>query len=278
MNWLDNWRVFLALAIFLIAGGVLRSAWATRRDGFTIDEPWHITAGVAYLRTGEYYLNPEHPPLAKLVAGLAATRSFSYFSEPGPLHDKLDERKFVEDIVYGRNDADLIQSRVRRVMYLFNGLLLLLFALATFRVFAGMVALGSLLFVLIDPTVAAHWPVVMTDLPVGLLSVTSVLICIHTLRNWSVASLCLLAITLGLTLSVKHSGLISFAFTGALGLATLLWQFRKFKLTALRRSAVFLIVLAGAVAILWGTYRFRYYEGNQAQEKFNRPLQFGGPL
>src|SRR6266567_9381250 len=272
MNWLDNWRVFLALVIFLIAGGVLRSAWATRRDGFTVDEPWHITAGVAYLRTGEYYLNPEHPPLAKLVAGLAATRGFFYFSEPGPLHDKLDERRFVEETMYEKNDADVIQSRVRPAMLLFNGLLLLAFALTACRVFGATVALGGLLFVLIDPTVAAHWPVVMTDLPVGLLSVTSVLICIHTLRNWSAANLCLLAITLGLTLSVKHSGLISFGFTGALGLATLLWQFRKSKLTALRRSAVFLIVLAGAVAILWGAYRFRYYEGNQAQEKFNRPL------
>jgi len=269
---LDNWRVFLALAIFLIAGGVLRSAWATRRDGFTVDEPWHITAGVAYLRTGEYYLNPEHPPLAKLIAGLAAPRSIFYFSEPGPLHDKTDERKFVEDVVYGRNDADLVQTRVRRAMYLFNGLLLLLFALVTFRVFGGTVALGSLLFALIDPTVAAHWPVVMTDLPVGLLSVTSVLVCIHTLRNWSVPNLCLLAVTLGMTLSVKHSGLIAFGFIGLLGLATLLWQFRNSKLTALRRSAIFLVVLAGAVAFLWGTYRFRYYEGNQAQEKFNRPL------
>jgi len=44
--------------------------------------------GVAYLRTGEYYLNPEHPPLAKLVAGLAAPRGSFYFAEPGPLHDK----------------------------------------------------------------------------------------------------------------------------------------------------------------------------------------------
>src|SRR5258708_7495144 len=94
MNRLDNWRFFLALAIFLIAVGVLRSAWATRRDGFTIDEPWHITAGVAYLRPGEYCLNPAHPPLVKLVAGLAAPRRFFYFSEPGPLHDKLEERKF----------------------------------------------------------------------------------------------------------------------------------------------------------------------------------------
>jgi len=50
---LDRWRVFVTLAVLLIAVGIFRSAWATRRDGFTIDEPWHITAGVAYLRTGE---------------------------------------------------------------------------------------------------------------------------------------------------------------------------------------------------------------------------------
>jgi dolichyl-phosphate-mannose--protein O-mannosyl transferase len=104
-----------------------------------------------------------------------------------------------------------------------------------------------------DPTIAAHWPLVMTDLPVGLLSVTSVLICIQTLCHWSAANLCLLAITLGLTLSVKHSGLISFGFTGALGLATLLWQFRNSRHVALRRSLTYLLVLAGAVVILWGS-------------------------
>src|SRR5947208_10790416 len=113
MNWLNNWRVFLALAIFLIAGGVLRSAWATRRDGFSVDEPWHITAGVAYVRTGEYYLNPEHPPLVKLVAGLAASRSAFRFIEPGPLNDKNAERRFVEATMYETNDADAIQSGVR---------------------------------------------------------------------------------------------------------------------------------------------------------------------
>ena len=272
MNWLDNRRVFLALAILLIAAGTVRSIWATRRDGFTIDEPWHVTAGVAYLRTGEYYLNPEHPPLVKLVAGLAAPQGIFHFAEPGPLHDKQDEREFVVEIMYGRNDADFIQSRVRRVMYLFNGLLLLFFALAAFQVFGGTVALGALSFTLIDPTVAAHWPVVMTDLPVGLLSVTSVLVCIHTLRKWSTANLCLLAVTLGLTLSVKHSGLIAFGFVGAFGVATLLWQFRTSRLTVLRRSAVFLMILASAMVILWGAYRFRYYETNQTVEKFNRPL------
>jgi len=68
-------------------------------------------------------------------------------------------------------------------MYLFNGLLLLLFAA----------------FVLIDPSVAAHWPV-MTDLPVGLLSVTRMLACIELLRNWTWANVGLLSITPGLAL------------------------------------------------------------------------------
>jgi hypothetical protein len=31
-----------------------------------------------------------------------------------------------------------------------------------------------LLFLVIDPTVAAHWPVVMTDLPVALLSASAI--------------------------------------------------------------------------------------------------------
>ena len=166
---LDQWRVFMMLAVLLIGLGIFRSAWATRRDGFTIDEPWHITAGVAYLRTGEYYLNPEHPPLVKLIAGLAAPRNVFRFVEPTLLHDKTAERRFVEETMYERNDADFVQSRARRAMFLFNGLLLLLFGLSTFRVFGGAVALGALVFTLIDPTVAAHWPVVMTDLPVAIL-------------------------------------------------------------------------------------------------------------
>jgi dolichyl-phosphate-mannose-protein mannosyltransferase len=260
------------LAAALIVAGVFRSAWATRLDGFTIDEPWHVTAGVAYLRTGEYYLNPEHPPLVKLVAALAAPQSVFQFTEPSSLHDKTEERKFVEQIIYTHNDADRIQSRVRVVMSVFNGLLLLMFAASAFRVFGGAVALGALLFVLIDPTVAAHWPVVMTDLPIGLLSITSVLLCVELLRNWRWVNIGLLAIALGLALSVKHSGLIAFGFTGILGVVSLVWQFRHEKRLMARRICILLLAFVGALAILWGTYRFHYRESHQPAEKFNRAL------
>jgi dolichyl-phosphate-mannose-protein mannosyltransferase len=272
MHRLDDWRFFLPLAVALIVAGVFRSAWATRLDGFTVDEPWHVTAGVAYLRTGEYYLNPEHPPLVKLVAALAAPRSAFQFTKPSSLHDKTEERKFVEEIIYTHNDADKVQSRVRVVMYVFNGLLLLLFAAAAFRVFGGAIAIGALLFAIIDPTVAAHWPVVMTDLPVGLLSVASVLLSIEALRNWKWVNVGLLSIVLGLTLSAKHSGLIAFGFTGVLGLAAILWEFRREKRVMAWRICIFLLGFAGAVTILWGTYRFHYREGKGSGEKFNRTL------
>jgi hypothetical protein len=272
MHRMDHWRPFLMLAVALIVAGAFRSVWATRLDGFTVDEPWHVTAGVAYLRTGEYYLNPEHPPLVKLVAALAAPRSVFHFTEPTSLHDKTEERRFVEEIIYTHNDADKIQSRVRVVMYVFNGLLLLLFVAAAFRVFGGAVALGALLFALIDPTVAAHWPVVMTDLAVGLLSVASALLCLEALRKWTWVNVGLLSIVLGLTLSAKHSGLIAFGFTGVLGLAAILWEFRHEKRVMAWRICIFLLAFAGAVTILWGTYRFHYREGKGSDEKFNRTL------
>jgi hypothetical protein len=113
MRSLVEWRAFLALSFLLLAAGMVRSAWSTRKDGFTIDEPWHITAGVAYLRTGEYYLNPEHPPLVKIIAALPLTRSTFQWTALGLLHDKKEERDFVSGVMYTHNDADSIHSRVR---------------------------------------------------------------------------------------------------------------------------------------------------------------------
>lgn len=97
---------------------------------------------------------------------------------------------------------------------------------------------------MVDPTVAAHWPVVMTDLPVGLLSVASVLLCIEALRNWTWVNLGLLSIVLRLTLSAKHSGLIAFGFTGILGLAAILWEFRREKRVMAWRICIFLLAFA----------------------------------
>jgi hypothetical protein len=60
---------FIWLALLLIALAILRSAMATRLDGFTIDEAYHIAAGVSYVKYHDFRINPEHPPLVKLWVG-----------------------------------------------------------------------------------------------------------------------------------------------------------------------------------------------------------------
>jgi hypothetical protein len=68
-------NVFISLALLLVALSILRSVVATRLDGFTIDEAYHIAAGVSYVKYHDFRINPEHPPLVKLWVGsfMAAT-------------------------------------------------------------------------------------------------------------------------------------------------------------------------------------------------------------
>jgi hypothetical protein len=56
------------LALVLVA--VVRSDRGTRLDSFTFDEAFHLASGVSYVRTGDFRLNPEHPPLVKLWVSL----------------------------------------------------------------------------------------------------------------------------------------------------------------------------------------------------------------
>jgi hypothetical protein len=102
---------FGAACCVLILFGVIRSAIAARLDSFTIDEAWHLTAGVSYARTGDFRMNPEHPPLVKLWVGAALAGKGFHLPPFRPMLDKPDERNFVDDTVYLKNDAQAARRR-----------------------------------------------------------------------------------------------------------------------------------------------------------------------
>ena len=60
-----NWLALLLLIVF--AGRVIHHS---TRISATFDEPHHLAAGYTNLRWNEFRLNPEHPPLTKMVAAL----------------------------------------------------------------------------------------------------------------------------------------------------------------------------------------------------------------
>ena len=151
------WR-FAILVLVLVSAAIVRSAIATHLDGFTIDEPYHIAAGVSYVRHADFRINPEQPPLVKLWVGAFVAPTGFHLESMRPFTDKGDERYFTENAVYFSNDFNAVQRRARLAMWVFNGLLLLLLAIGLSRSFGTDVALSTLLILAIDPTVAAHLP------------------------------------------------------------------------------------------------------------------------
>jgi hypothetical protein len=177
--------LFVALTLLIVGGAIFRSAVASRLDGLTIDEAYHIDAGVSYVRYDDFHINPVHPPLVKLWVGNFLSITGFHLSRLRPFADKSDERAFAEQDVYLHNDFNSVQRRARIAMWTLNGRLLVLFAFAVPRVLGFGVAIGALFFLAIAPAVAAHLPVVMTDLPVSLLSATSVVLASRAFYAWA---------------------------------------------------------------------------------------------
>jgi hypothetical protein len=266
--------IFFLMLFGLIGCAVVRSSVATRLDSFTYDEAYHIGAGAAYVQTGDFRLNPEQPPVVKMwVGAFVSSRGFQlspYFA----FQDKKKEREAVETDVYFNNDPDTVQRRSRAAMFALNGLLLFLFAIASRRVYGDVVALAATGFLVIDPTLAAHLPVVMTDLPVALLSATAVLFAVTAFRSWRPLDLILAAVMLGLSLGAKHSAVVTVIAVALIGMVMTIFRAGGASgLVGLRRAGVVVAVLIGAIVVLWSFYLFRFSESPAtSEEQFNRPL------
>lgn len=266
--------IFFAAVIALIAAAIIRSSIATSLDSFTFDEAYHVGAGAAYVQTGDFRLNPEQPPLTKLWAGAYATLHGYTISPYRHFADKSDERDFVEEDAYVKNDPFALQSQARTAMFALNTLLMFCFALAARKVFGDLIAIAVTLFLAIDPTVAAHMPVVMTDLPVALASGTAVLLAGAAFQSWKAVDLILAAVAVGVALSAKHSGIITLVSVGVIGLAMAIIFTKNATITTrLRRLVAVAAVVLGGIVVLWTFYGFHFYETpGTSDDTFNRPI------
>jgi hypothetical protein len=262
----------VALLALIVVLAVLRSAAGTRLDGFTVDEPWHAVAGASYSQHGDFALNPEHPPLVKRWAGWALGPGFVVPQTP-PLADKQAERDFVESTMHALNDDAAAQARLRLAMWALHGLLLFAFALLAWRALGPAWALGGTVFLAIEPSVGAYFPVVMTDLAVALTLLVAALALGMVLHRWRWGAVVVLGIGLGLALGAKHSalpGLAGLAVCAVIGWA---WQARG---TArgenLQRLGKLAVAGVLALVVLWAQYDFRFAPRADGSDGFNREL------
>src|SRR5713226_9554801 len=96
-------------------------AVSTRQESQIYDEAVHLAAGFSYLTTGDYRLNPEHPPLSKMLAAVPLL-----FLKPHlPVEDASwkngDALYFGAIFLYlNRVDAETMLFRARGVTILFT--------------------------------------------------------------------------------------------------------------------------------------------------------------
>ena len=262
----------LGLILLLVALALLRSQHGTRLDGYTVDEPWHIVAGVSYLRTGDFRLNPEHPPLSKLAVALAIPDDFK-LRPLAPLEEKSQERELVEETMYFDNDSPGTQAAARMGMWAFHGVLLVLLGLALWQAFGLAWAAGTLAFLAIEPTIGAHLPVVMTDLPLalcfGLAAVSAGLLASQWRWRWALAC----GAAVGLALGSKHSALAGVAGIAVVLAIAALMGFRQGGVrTFAKRAAQLLFAATLSLVVLWAQYGFRFNAGPDGSDAYNRAM------
>jgi hypothetical protein len=257
----NAWRTPV-LAIALLALLVVQLARFVSRQSQTWDEGDHLYSGYRSLTHADYGLNPEHPPLAKMVAALPL---LAMDLRVPPLQDRYFKHEAFlggRDFVFG-NDADTILFRARMSAGMLTVLLALLAFLAAREMFGTPAAFIALVLLVFDPNLIAHGALVTTDAALSCFMLATVYAFYRYVRRPGAGRLALVGLAAGLALASKHTGVLVLVALGLLALADWLSERANLNPHAFRARGVRLVgalLVAGvmAVALLWAFYGFRY--------------------
>jgi hypothetical protein len=265
--------VTLLLAIFAV-----ELALSTRQQSQTFDEAAHILAGYRSWKSFDFGINPEHPPLVKLVAAIPLLR-MTLRTPPVP----DDYFKFVEylsgrEFLYA-NDADLLLFRARLATAIFT----LLLALAVFFMARSMWGDGpaflATTLLIFEPNILAHGALVTTDVGATLGLFLGVGSFYLYLKKPSGRRLLTAGLATGLCLGVKYSGILIFPMLFLLAVVELM-PFRDpvtkkcspdLLKKALRQISSLAIISGISIVVLWSFYGFRY-SARASGQALNPPL------
>jgi dolichyl-phosphate-mannose--protein O-mannosyl transferase len=154
-----------ALCVFaLCALFAAQAVWGMAQQGATFDETAHLPAGYSYLATNDHRLNPEHPPLAKLIAALPlAALPGLRFSTAWPEWQASDQFGFGTRFLYRDNAPARLLFWGRLPIVLITCLLGVVIWRWTRELAGRAAALSALGMFSFTPEFLAHGALVTTD-------------------------------------------------------------------------------------------------------------------
>jgi hypothetical protein len=257
----------------------LQLAFSVRGESLSWDEGDHLFAAYMTAVHGDFGLNPEHPPLVKLVAALPL------LAMPDLRVPTLQGRNFkVEAFLSGKdfnawNIGRGILFRARLAVTIFPLMLALLVFLATREMFGTTPAFVALTFLAFDPTLLAHGAMVTTDVGVSCFIFATVYAFYRYVKGPSWGRAALVGLATGLGFAAKHTGVLIVPMLIALAICEIIRNPRRASgestdcrktLTGKMLGALtFAAVIS--LAVLWAFYGFRY-NSRPAGLEINPPL------
>lgn len=271
-----RWWQILVFVLFF-AWFIGANLWLSWHESQTIDEAVHLTAGYSYITTGDFRLNPEHPPLLKELSALPLLALDVKNVKDLNSWNTASEWKAGKEFVYSSNSSPRQIMFVARLMPIMLATLLgfLVFLLASYFTNSsnGLLALG---LYSLDPNIIAHSHLVTTDVAsaFGMLLTLSALF--YYINRPSIKRLALAGLSLGIALAFKFSTVFLFLFVGLLLILSVFINQRKLstgkKIASFIKKAAFVCLIAGL--FLFATYGFEVvkpsnnsaYAGNLAND------------
>lgn len=247
----------LCLALILYPALLWRYIGA---NSAVFDEGMHIAAGYRYWQCADYGINPEHPPLAKLVAA-APIRHWQLGEFTGPCGTSATSNAQLLGIGYRLMNsprAEELLRAARTAMMVFPILLLLTVFFATRAWFGPLAAGWAVLLTVFEPNLTAHGVLVATDMAVTATTLLAVFLAWRYLRRPGILRMLLLGLAMGLALSAKHSGILVPVIVFLVFLTDAPGRPENGKPGWRSRAAGWAGACIIAVLVLWSTYQFRY--------------------
>ncbi len=249
---------FAVLCLLLIQ--TAQMVYVVHRESLTFDEANHMFAGYMMWHTGDFGLNPEHPPLVKLLSTLPELRRDIWVPA-------LKDRNFKGEAYMGgrewlaRNDGS--SQRMVFEMRLAAGLLALGLSLTVFFAarewFGATAGLVALVLVTFDPNILAHSALVTTDVGVSLFFLAAIYSFYRYVKKPTMLRLGLAGLAAGLLMATKHSGVLLAPMLVLLIVSEIVCAPKGERVRVTRRlSGAFAAIVVIGVVVLWAFYGFRY--------------------
>ncbi|MBX4190343.1 glycosyltransferase family 39 protein [Candidatus Parcubacteria bacterium] len=271
---MKRFYILLSTIIGVAATLCLTSVW---NDSPIVDEIPHIGAGYSYVVSGDYRFNPEHPPLAKDLAGLAllpldlnqAALSMPLQGNwPSDVHGQWNLGRTL--IYLTGNDAIKVVHAAKMPMLLFFIISALIVFTWSRKLYGNWQAILATFLFCLSPTIIAHSRFVTTDIAALFGVLLSSYFFIKYIEKPSRSHMWLSAITFGIALLTKFS---TFLLVPYFLIVALVWGLLH-KQTPQALSRTILIMALGLIVIVGPVYQYHVHNYPPALQKADTKIIF----